>query len=60
MCRSSSKGQLAEVIAATLLVKRKNFYDDIISSNPSQAKFKNGWYNRLKALAAEAGVQSPV
>jgi lysozyme family protein len=46
--------------AQMTLVKRKNYYDDIISANPSQAAFKNGWYNRLKALAAEAGVQSPV
>jgi lysozyme family protein len=46
--------------AKFILVKRKNYYDDIISSNPSQEKFRTGWYNRLRALAAEAGVQSPV
>lgn len=26
---------------------RKAFYDEIISRNPSKAKFKRGWYNRL-------------
>ncbi|MDR1515665.1 MAG: N-acetylmuramidase [Synergistaceae bacterium] len=52
--------QIPATLAQIVLVKRKNYYDDIISSNPSQATFKNGWYNRLKALAAEAGVKSPV
>jgi lysozyme family protein len=47
-------------LAKFVLVKRKNYYDDIISSNPSQEKFRTGWYNRLRALAAEAGVQSPI
>lgn len=26
---------------------RREFYDEIISRNPSKAKFKRGWYNRL-------------
>lgn len=26
---------------------RKAFYDEIIERNPSKAKFKRGWYNRL-------------
>jgi hypothetical protein len=42
------------------LVKRKDYYDNLIASKPAMATFKNGWYNRLRALAAEAGVQSPV
>ena len=48
------------MLAQMILTKRKNYYDDIISSKPSQSKFRNGWYNRLKALAAAAGVESPV
>jgi lysozyme family protein len=47
-------------LPSLILAKRKNYYDDIIRSNPTQRKFRTGWYNRLKALAAEAGVQSPV
>jgi lysozyme family protein len=57
--RLSSGGVPAD-LARFILVKRKNYYDDIISSNPSQEKFRTGWYNRLRALAAETGVQSPV
>jgi lysozyme family protein len=30
--------------------QRLIFYDTIIANNPSQAKFKEGWYNRLKAF----------
>lgn len=30
--------------------ERYRFYDAIIRSNPTQAKFKNGWYNRVKDL----------
>jgi lysozyme family protein len=51
--------QAPAALAQAILVKRKNYYDGIISKSPSQAVFKNGWYNRLKALAAEAGVKSP-
>ena len=29
---------------------RKAFYDEIITRNPSKAKFKKGWYNRLNAF----------
>ena len=47
-------------LAQAILVKRKNYYDDIIAAKPSQTKFRTGWYNRLKALAKAAGVQSPV
>jgi lysozyme family protein len=47
-------------LAEAALVKRKAYYDAIIAAKPTQEKFRNGWYNRLKALAAEAGVKSPV
>ena len=29
---------------------RKAFYDEIISRNPSKAKFLKGWYNRLNSF----------
>lgn len=29
---------------------RKAFYDEIIERNPSKAKFKRGWYNRLNSF----------
>jgi hypothetical protein len=43
-----------------LLEERKKFYDEIIARDPSQADFRNGWYNRIARLAKEAGVGSPV
>jgi lysozyme family protein len=52
--------EMPSQFARFILVKRKNYYDGIIASNPSQAKFRNGWYNRLDALAREAGVLSPI
>jgi hypothetical protein len=42
------------------LVKRKDYYDNLIAAKPSMTTFKNGWYNRLRSLAKEAGVPSPV
>jgi hypothetical protein len=42
------------------IVKRKDYYDGLIASKPAMSTFKNGWYNRLRALAVEAGVPSPV
>jgi lysozyme family protein len=39
---------------------RKKFYDDIIAKNPSQAVFKKGWYNRLKKIASEVGLNFEV
>ena len=29
---------------------RKAFYDEIIERNPSKAKFRKGWYNRLNSF----------
>jgi lysozyme family protein len=46
--------------AQELLTFRKQCYDDIIARDSNQGKNKNGWYNRLKSLAAAAGVKSPV
>ena len=47
------------VLAQMILTKRKNYYDNIISSKPSQEKYRNGWYNRLKALATTTGIANP-
>jgi lysozyme family protein len=56
----SAAGINAARLAEFILAERKDYYDGIIAGNPSQAKFRNGWYNRLRALAAEAGIKSPV
>jgi lysozyme family protein len=32
---------------AKIVAERKKFIDDIIARNPSQAKFRKGWLNRL-------------
>jgi lysozyme family protein len=53
---ADSPKRLAELV----LSKRKDYYGAIITAKPSQEKFRKGWYNRIKALAAEAGVGSPV
>jgi hypothetical protein len=42
--------------ARLLLVERKAYYDGLSTINT----FRNGWYNRLNALASAAGVKSPV
>jgi hypothetical protein len=42
--------------AESVLAKRKNYYDGLATIST----FRTGWYSRLKALAKEAGVQSPV
>jgi lysozyme family protein len=47
-------------MSETLLSVRKQYYDDIIRTNPTQEKFRSGWYNRLKTLAEKVGVASPV
>ena len=35
---------------------RKKYYEQIIARSPSQAVFRTGWFNRVNALAKEAGV----
>ena len=49
-----------DVFAREFLLFRRDYYDRIIARDSSQAVFKNGWYNRLKMLAKECGVASPV
>lgn len=43
---NADQKELFEKIKAS----RKDFYDKIIERNPSKAKFKKGWYNRLNAF----------
>jgi lysozyme family protein len=54
-----SEAQAAN-FAQELLVLRKKYYDEIITRDSSQERNKNGWYNRIRALATAAGVKSPV
>ena len=35
---------------------RKSFYDSIVTNNPSQKKFYNGWMNRLASVRKYCGV----
>ena len=39
-----------------MLKNRKQYYDDILSRDPSQEKFREGWYNRLKTLEKNAKI----
>lgn len=48
------------LLAERVCYYRKDYYDRIIRSKPSQEVFRKGWFNRLKALAETAGVKSPV
>jgi lysozyme family protein len=43
-----------------LLEERKVYFDGIIARDSSQGVFKEGWYNRLKNLAAAVGITSPI
>lgn len=53
-------GKAAGEFCRLFLVKRKDYFDAIIARDKSQEVFRNGWYNRLRRLAKEAGVASPV
>ena len=48
------------ILAEQICYYRRDYYDRIIVASPSQEVFRRGWYNRLSALAAAAGVKSPV
>ena len=43
-------------LAKMLLIKRLNFYNDIVKNNPSQKVFLKGWQNRTYSLASTCGV----
>ncbi|ELW7372138.1 TPA: glycoside hydrolase family 108 protein [Yersinia enterocolitica] len=40
-----------EWLLTRYLLRRSRYYADIIKSNSSQAKYLNGWFNRLDAVA---------
>lgn len=44
-------------LSKMLIIKRLNFYDKIVAANPSQKVFLQGWCNRTRALAKEAGIK---
>jgi lysozyme family protein len=46
----------APVVALDMLIARAGFYTRIVQNTPSQARFSNGWANRLDKLKIEAGV----
>lgn len=45
-----------DLITKTYCNIRKSFYDAIITNNPSQRKFYNGWMNRLASVREYCGV----
>jgi hypothetical protein len=53
-------GDSENAFGESLLKWRKDYFDRIIASKPIQKKFKDGWYNRIRKLAAASGVKSPV
>lgn len=50
----------AEYLADRILAQRAVYYRRIIENHPSQEKFRRGWFNRLRRLAREMDVKSPV
>lgn len=44
-------------LAKMLLIKRLNFYDNIVTARPTQAKFLKGWTRRTQELATAANVR---
>jgi hypothetical protein len=53
-------GAAPQEFAAELLKQRKKYYDGIVTEDESQKANLNGWYNRLRNLAAVCGVTRPV
>ena len=43
-------------LAGAICECRKKYYEQIIARSPRQAVFRTGWFNRVNALAKEAGV----
>jgi lysozyme family protein len=48
------------LFARELIKGRVEKCNRIIKARPASEAFRKGWYNRVRALAAEAGVPSPV
>lgn len=53
---NSAKLDNAARIGTDVLTARANFYTEIIANAPSQAKYANGWANRLEAVTKESGL----
>ena len=58
--RSALTELASRELAQALCDERKAYYDGIIANKPVMEKYRKGWYNRLRDLAAAAGVKSPV
>ncbi len=43
-------------LAQAIYIQRKKYYEKLIARNPSQEKFRKGWFRRADAMAREAGV----
>ena len=43
-------------LAKNIYEQRKKYYEKLIARNPSQEKFRKGWFRRSDAMAREAGV----
>jgi len=44
------------LVMAAYLDRRAGYYQQIITLNPSQKKFRNGWRRRVNELCREVGV----
>lgn len=45
-------------LSGAIYRRRKEYYNKLIERNPSQAKFRKGWFNRINDMAKVAGVLS--
>lgn len=60
LVKLSASPDVALSLAQEIVYERKAYFDKIIVKDPSQEDFRKGWYNRLRDMAALAGVKSPV
>lgn len=51
------EGRNSLALSKMLIVKRLNFYENIVKSRPPQRVFLKGWCNRTRALAKACGVK---
>ena len=45
-----------KTLARAIYNQRKKYYEKLIARNPSQEKFRKGWFKRADEMAREAGV----
>lgn len=43
-------------LAKNIYEQRKKYYEKLIARNPSQEKFRKGWFRRADEMAREAGI----